>query len=74
MISQAIANVPSVERGAPLVISQGYWKAGAPMSTARQFHTNTLLENGTLLVVGGTSNMGDLASVERYDPARDVWP
>ena len=51
----------------------GRWAAGTAMAMARQFHTATLLENGAVLVVGGTSFNGDLASVELYDPVSDLW-
>ncbi len=44
------------------------------MVTAREFHTATLLPDGTVLVAGGTSNRKDaLASAERYDPSSGTW-
>lgn len=48
----------------------------APMHVARAGHTATLLADGTVLVVGGedlSPNREMLASVERYDPASDLW-
>lgn len=51
----------------------GRWAADTAMAMARQFHTATLLENGAVLVVGGTSFNGDLAGVELYDPVSDLW-
>jgi N-acetylneuraminic acid mutarotase len=45
------------------------WTGAGSMATARDSHTATLLDNGKVLVVGGT----DLASAEIYDPATDEW-
>lgn len=50
------------------------WSTGAPMSTARAYHTATLLTDGRVLVVGGVDNTGTtLASAEIYDPTSDTW-
>lgn len=47
------------------------------MRFPRRHHTVTRLEDGTVLVVGGTSAPGRiapaLASAELYDPAHDTW-
>jgi large repetitive protein len=43
------------------------------MACARKFHTSTLLIDGSVLVVGGSDRLGDLSSVERYDPVADQW-
>src|SRR5207244_2252408 len=41
---------------------------------ARTSHTATLLEDGRVLVVGGTRDYSDgLASTEIYDPATGIW-
>jgi len=56
------------------------WKPTASMSTGRTAHTATLLDNGTVLVVGGYNN-GDpkrdpvdaLNTAELYDPAKNTW-
>ena len=46
--------------------------ATASMSTARAYHTATLLQNGTVLVTGGTDVNGKaLASAEIFDPFND---
>src|SRR5437868_4593788 len=63
---------------AVLFLSAGYVSAGViwtptrSMATARYEHTETLLPNGKVLVVGG-SNGGSLASAELYDPATGTW-
>lgn len=50
------------------------WRAAAPMAEARNGHTATLLEDGSVLVVGGAREQRvHLASVERYLPAEDTW-
>jgi hypothetical protein len=44
------------------------------MSQARSDHTATLLEDGTLLVVGGIHDFDQvIASAERYDPDQNSW-
>src|ERR1022692_3001481 len=42
------------------------------MTTAREYHTATLLPNGKLLVTGGFS-VFILASAEIYDPVANTW-
>ncbi len=46
----------------------GSWTATASMNEARYFHTATLLRNGTVLVIGGTTG-----SAELYDPSTRTW-
>jgi len=46
------------------------------MTTVRQGHTATLLPDGTVLIVGGSSNIGyrsELASAEIYDPTAGTF-
>ena len=47
----------------------GRWRATGSVSTAREFHTATLLRNGQVLVTGGS---GD-TNAELYDPATGTW-
>lgn len=50
----------------------GTFSATGSMTQARQGHTATVLPNGTVLLTGGTMNIGfraTLASAELYDPA-----
>jgi hypothetical protein len=48
----------------------------APMIHARAGHTATLLDDGTVVVIGGEdlgADRAQIATVERYDPAADTW-
>jgi N-acetylneuraminic acid mutarotase len=50
----------------------GSWSSIPSMSTAREFHTATLLPNGKVLVAGG-SDSTTLNSAELYDPSTSTW-
>lgn len=49
------------------------WSTVASMTTARRYHTATLMANGKVLVVGGTDGTYFLNTVELYDPALNMW-
>jgi N-acetylneuraminic acid mutarotase len=56
----------------------GSWTSTAPMSTARAFHTATLLSDGEVLVTGGASiyhgsKGAVVATAEIYDPKTATW-
>jgi N-acetylneuraminic acid mutarotase len=56
----------------------GTWTPTTPMSSARAFHTATLLSDGEVLVTGGASiyhgSKGTVvASAEIYDPKSGIW-
>ena len=42
-------------------------------AASRDGHTGTLLNNGQVLVAGGTDGGADLASAELYNPATGSW-
>ena len=50
----------------------GTWTAAAPMNNGRRFHAATMLEDGKVLVSGGT-NGADVNSTEIYDPVANTW-
>lgn len=62
----------SAERLDPTAPSWLPTTAPAAMSTARVYHTATLLPSGKVLVAGG-ANGGTLSTVELYDPATATW-
>jgi len=49
------------------------WSAAAPMTFKRFHHTATLLPNGKVLVIGGTTSAGGHSIPELYDPATNSW-
>jgi hypothetical protein len=51
----------------------GVWSTAASMHTDRQYHTATLLPDGTVLVTGGLGSAENKATAEVYDPAHDTW-
>jgi hypothetical protein len=52
--------------------ASGTWSTTSSMHGARTDHTATLLNNGKVLVAGGSIG-GALASAELYDPATGTW-
>ncbi|WP_207215833.1 Kelch repeat-containing protein [Pseudolysobacter antarcticus] len=66
--------------GNPLTSAELYdpasnsWTAAASLTTARDFHTATLLPSGKVLVAGGYVNVNStVGSAELYDPASNSW-
>ena len=54
--------------------TSGVWTAAANLITGREEHTATLLQNGTVLVTGGTDGRDTaLASAELYNPKTSRW-
>jgi hypothetical protein len=43
------------------------------MTTARQFHTATMLPNGKIMIAGGASGESTLATTELYDPSTGAF-
>ena len=46
----------------------GSWTPTLGMGGPREFHTATLLPDGTVLVAGGEGDAGTLTTAELYDP------
>jgi hypothetical protein len=50
------------------------WALGSSLATGRDWHTATLLRDGSVLIAGGYSAAaGATATAERYFPAADAW-
>lgn len=49
------------------------WSPTGPMSSARYIHTSTRLNDGRVLVTGGTNGPAFLATAEIYNPATNNW-
>jgi Galactose oxidase, central domain len=49
------------------------WTAAGNMTTARSGHTATRLQDGTVLVAGGTNGAVVTASAEIYNPTTNSW-
>lgn len=67
------------EAGAALASAELYdpatrtWSPADALDLGRRDHTATLLNDGTVLVVGGQSPAGITPKTEIYDPAADLW-
>ena len=59
----------------PCVGASGFFDNTGSLTTARFYHTATLLPNGKVVVAGGQdySSSNALASAELYDPASGTW-
>jgi hypothetical protein len=53
--------------------TSGAWSITGNLADARYFHTDTLLPDGKVLVVGGTDGSNSLTSAELFDPATGTW-
>lgn len=51
----------------------GIWASTGNLITARSRHTATLLANGKVVVIGGSSGSAATRSVEIYDPTSGSW-
>jgi hypothetical protein len=49
------------------------FRATGSMTTARRSHTATLLNDGRVLIVGGSDVHGEMGTAELYDPARGTF-
>jgi hypothetical protein len=75
------ASGPAFNTAATIDLTSGSpaWTATAPMSSARVYHTLTMLADGKVLAVGGNTNTDQgivtsgVLSTEIWDPATQAW-
>jgi hypothetical protein len=72
------AAIGSITATTPLSVVPGIWTSTGGMVTAREYHTATLLTNGTVLAAGGLgtwvgSARNYLSGSELYNPVAGVW-
>ncbi|MBN1207309.1 MAG: kelch-like protein [Myxococcaceae bacterium] len=77
-VTAAVTNAHGLSVSKPFSLSglptcAAGWAAVAPLISARDNHTATLLPSGKVLVVGGLFNSTKLASAELFDPATSSW-
>ena len=70
----SVASVLGVRTSTAQATTNGVWSAAANLITGREEHTATLLQDGTVLVTGGTDGRDKaLASAELYNPKTNRW-
>ncbi len=72
------AAIGSLTATTPVSVVPGVWTSTGSMVTAREYHTATLLTNGTVLAAGGLgtwvgSARNYLSGSELYNPVAGVW-
>ena len=65
-VGSAVGSPPGGSRGGTVQAQADTFRATGSMTSARQYHTATLLSDGRVLVVGGMGTSG--TSAELYDP------
>ena len=69
-----VAGVVGVRPPAAEAGTRGVWSVAASLITGREEHTATLLQDGIVLVTGGTDGRNKvLASAELYNPKTNRW-
>ena len=63
----------SLTTGADNALAGWIWEATGSLNRQRLNHTATLLQNGRVLVTGGSNDFGGLPSAELYNPPSGTW-
>jgi MYXO-CTERM domain-containing protein len=63
----------SVDAAGEAVLVDPAWLPAVGMGSARTGHTATMLDNGLVLVVGGSNNSIDTSTAELYNPMTFTW-
>ncbi len=68
-----LISIPPLASCEIIDVENGTRRPVASMHVARRGHGIARKSDGCVVVIGGVDEHGALASVERYDPARDAW-
>lgn len=80
--AQLTISIPLPDRGSEILLDPGWFVTGSLNNTdstgvlylGREFHTSTLLSNGSVLVTGGETGLAScLNTCDVYNPATGTW-
>ncbi len=74
LVLVSVAGLVSLRASIAEAGTSGVWSVAGGLITGREEHTATLLQDGTVLVTGGTDGINKvLASAELYSPKTNRW-
>jgi N-acetylneuraminic acid mutarotase len=74
LVLVSVAGLVSLRASSAEAGTSGVWSVAGSLITGREEHTATLLQDGTVLVTGGTDGINKvLASAELYNPKTNRW-
>jgi N-acetylneuraminic acid mutarotase len=74
LVVVSVAGIVGIRASTTEASTTGVWSVTGSLITGREEHTATLLQDGTVLVAGGTNGRDTaLASAELYNPKTNRW-